>query len=244
MNATTTVAPVTAGIRPDPTIGFRRRASALALPLGIVLQLAANVVYAIVSTESGLSDTETGAETLELYGRYPGAVTAATVLAMTGVLVLIPGLLAAVRVVRPHRPRLGLWAVVLMLAGYVAYFGIVTTNFGTLALADAAAARPEAGLAAVADASQPPAALPFFLLFVVGNLMGMLLLGLAVLLSRGLPRWAGVLILGWPVGHSLDVFAGLGEWFAVGGGVLEIAGLVVIALVALRTPNDEWARRG
>lgn len=112
------------------------------------------------------------------------------------------------------------------------------------ALAAYAAEQPNLDLGGAVEASQSAAALPFFLLFVVGNIVGTALLALAVILSRGLPRWAGALILGWPVGHVLNVFGGLGEWFAVGGGALEIAGLSVLAVIALRTSDREWAARG
>lgn len=56
--------------------------------------------------------------------------------------------------------------------------------------------------------------------------------------------WAGVAVLGWPVGHILNVFVGLGEWFAVAGGVLEVVDLCALTAVALRTTNALWAARG
>ena len=249
MTATTSPATESPAVEdsPDPTVGFRRVGGAIALPLAFVFQLACNAIYAVVSTESGLSDTEDAAQTLEFYGRYPSAFLAMTVLAMVGVLVMVPGLLAGLRVLRPVRPRLALWAVALMVTGYICYFGIVTTNFGTLGLAEQARLHPAAELTAAVDAGQSPVLIPFFLLFVAGNLVGTLLLGLAVILGAPgarVPRVAGVLILGWPIGHALNVFAGLGEWFAVAGGALEIAGLSLLALSALRTSNSEWAARG
>ena len=180
----------------DPTVGFRRLSGAIALPIGFVLQLACNTIYAVISTESGLSDTGEAAEALTFYARYPDAFSAATLLAMLGVLAIVAGLPAALRVLRPTRPRLALWAVVLMVAGYVSYFGIVATNFSTLALALSTGGVPDARAVAVHDASASPLLLPFFLLF------------------------------------------------AVGGGLLEVAGLTVLAVVAIRTTNASWAARG
>lgn len=230
--------------RTDPTIRGRRVLGAAALPLAFVLQLACNAIYAVVSTESGLSDTNGNAETLEFYGRYPEQFLAMTLLALIGVLVMIPGLIAALRVLRPGRPRLALVAVALMIAGYVSYFGIVMTNFRTLALAQYALAHPGDGVAAILDAAEPsPAIMVFFLLFVVGNLIGTLLLGLATILSRTIPWYAGALIIGWPVGHVINI-VGAGEWFAVLGGALEIAGLGIIAARAFRTSDEVWASRG
>ena len=233
----------------DPTVGFRRMSAAIALPLGFAFQLACNTIYAIVSTESGLSDTGAASETLAFYARYPEAFSAASILAMFGVLAIVAGLPAALRVLRPVRPRLALWAVALMVGGYVSYFGIVATNFSTLALASSTGGAADPRAVAVLEASASPLLLPFFLLFVIGNLVGTLLLGLAALLGGRraggtAPRWAGALIIGWPVGHALNVFAGLGEWFAVAGGALEVAGLTALAVVAIRTTNASWASRG
>ncbi|MDN5725836.1 MAG: hypothetical protein L0G99_07900 [Propionibacteriales bacterium] len=228
----------------DPTTRIRRIGGALALPLAFALQLICNARYAWVSTESGLSDTEGNAETLEFYARYPGSVVAMSALAMVGVLIMIPGLLTALRVLRLARPRLALSAVAVMIVGYVCYFGILIMNFSTVGLAEFSRAQPGAGVAAMLDAApSAPIMMVFFGLFVLGNLVGTLLLGLAVLTSRVVPWWAGLLIMGWPVGHMINLLGG-GEWFAVAGGLLEVTGLAIVALAALRTSDSDWAARG
>ncbi|MFF2371668.1 hypothetical protein [Agromyces sp. NPDC058110] len=226
--------------RPDPTVGFRRVATAIALPLAIAAQVVTNTVYSVVTTSSGLDDLSGGAEALEFYRTFATEMQVASVASLIGSLLLVPGLLAALRVLRPSRPRLSLWAAVLMIAGYVCYFGVVTTNFLNVALAtggvDAAAALDEV--------QQMPTAVPVFLLFVIGNIVGTALLGLAVMLSRGAVPWfAGVLILAWPVSHVIGLSVG-SEWFEVAGGTLEVIGLAFIAVAALRMSNAEWVRRG
>lgn len=226
----------------DPTVGFRRRVAAIALPLAFVFQLACNTIYALVSTSSGMSDTDGTAETLRMYAAFPSEVLACTMLALVGCLLALLGLPAALRVVRPAKPRLALWAVVLMVIGYTCYFGMNFTNFDTLALAvghvDAAAAL---------DASPGGAwGAAFFLLFVIGNLGGTLMLGLAVVLGGrrvGVPWWAGLLVMGWTLGHVINIVGG-GEWFAVAGGALEVMGLSIVAAAALRTSDEEWGSRG
>lgn len=221
----------------DPTVGFRRIAGALALPAAFALQAGTNTIYAWVTRDGG-GDTGTGDETLAFYAVHGGPMLVASILALIGSLLVVPGVLAAVRVLRPTRPRLSLVAGLLMISGYIAYFGIVFTNFLTIALATT---RPDAG--AVVDAAHDSPAIAFFLLFVVGNLGGTLLLGIAVIVSRTVPWWAGVLIIGWPVGHVINIIV-VDEWFAVAGGVLEVIGLSIVAATALRTTNDEWSRRG
>ena len=228
----------------EPTAGFRRRAAALALPLAFAVQLVCNTLYAWVSTTSGMTDTGAAADALALYGAFPDEAIAACTLAMVGSMLALLGLPAALRVFRPARPRLALWAVGLMMTGYLCYFGINFTGFDTVALA-------VGGVDAAAALDTSPAtlwALPFFLLFVIGNLLGTLLLGFTVVLAPrkrdvGVPWWAGLLIAGWPVGHIINIVVG-NEWFAVAGGALEIVGLAYVAAAVLRLSDREWIRRG
>lgn len=220
----------------DPTVGFRRRAGALALPIAFLVQGASLTAYAIVAGNSGMA---TGAQDLELYGAHPDALRAVIVLAMTGSLLAVPGILAAMRVLRPSRPRLSLIAGILMIGGYVSYFGIAMTGFDTLALA---ATRTDA--AAALDATQgEPGAVGFFLLFVAGNLIGTSVLAVAVLLTRSLPKIAGVLILAWPVSHVIGLSVG-SEWFEAVGCGLEVVGFCLLAARAMRMANSEWAAQG
>ncbi len=67
------------------------------------------------------------------------------------------------------------------------------------------------------------------LTFVVGNLIGTFLLGLALFRARVVPRWAAVLVLVWPVAHILG-----GPWGEVLGAAVEAVGLAVVGLTVLR----------
>ncbi|GAB3806036.1 hypothetical protein GCM10028798_28510 [Humibacter antri] len=228
----------------DPTIGFRRVAGAVMLPLAFACQLVCNVTYA-VAADGNAGDGGTGEQSLEFYASHASSMVLATVFALVGCLLAVPGILAALRILRPSKPRLGLWAAVLMIAGYVAYFGLSMTNFDSLALARSDLPRAAAG--AVLDAAQgSPAAMPVFIVFVAGNLVGTLLLGLAVVLGGrrcGVPWWAGLLVIAWTVGHVINIVGG-GEWFAVAGGALEVVGLAFLAAAVLRTSDTEWSLRG
>lgn len=223
----------------DPTTGFRRVAGAVALPLAFVLQLATNTIYAWATRDGG-GDTGSSEEAIEFYAAHPGEMLVASVVALVGCFLVVPGVLAALRVLRPTRPRLSLIAGSLMIAGYTTYFGIVFTNFLTLALARSGATESARILQ---DGQDGPVALSIFGIFVIGNIIGTLLLGLAVVLSKDLPWWSGALIIGWPVGHVVNIIL-VNEWFAVAGGALEIVGLVVVARAALRLSNPEWVARG
>jgi|GEM_PF-1725961 len=226
------------------TARFRRVASAAALPLAFTCQVLANTIYAVANTQSGLTDTGPVAEMLEMYARYPMAIAVSSALATIGTLAVIPGLLAALKLVRPARPRLGLWAVALMIAGYVCYFAIAFSNFLTIGWAKFAYANTGIDIAGATEKVQESLfPMPYFALFVVGNLIGTALLAIAVMRSSHLPRIAGILILGWPVGHIINL-VGVGEWAAVAGGLLEVAGVVMLARIALRTPDAKWVALG
>lgn len=221
----------------DPTIGFRRAVSAFALPLGFAAQVVANTAYSI-ATSAGGSDTD-GAAALELYGREPGLLTLATVAAMLGSFLIVAGAPAALRVVRPRAPRLGLVAAIVLGAGYLCYIGIVADGFLTVALA-------ESGLdaaAALDAADAAPAGVWVFPVFVLGNMLGALLLGIAVIRSREVPWPVGAAIALWMPAHIAGLVVGT-EWIQVAGGTIQTVGCLVLALRAVRIPDAEWVARG
>ncbi|MFV0435167.1 MAG: hypothetical protein ACK5LO_14490 [Leucobacter sp.] len=225
----------------DPTIGFRRTASAIALPLAFFLQLVCNVIYLMIQTESGLDDTGNAAEALEMAGRYPAQFTAMSLLAFAGSLVLVPGALAALRVLRPTKPRLALWAAVSLIMGYFVYGGSVLRNADQIGLAVAGFGPT---VASALDANPYLAAFnPLMILFLWGNLVGPILLGIAVILSRSFPWYVGALIMAWSVLHPIGLILGT-EAGAVAGGALQIIGCAFLAARALRTSDAEWAARG
>lgn len=225
----------------DSTIGFRRGGAAVALPLSFGLQLVCNSIYLIVQSESGLNDTGTSAEALEMIARYPTQYTAMSLLAFAGSLLLIPGALAALRVLRPAKPRLALWAVVSLIAGYAVYGGTALGNGDAVGLAVAGLGPDVAG--ALDTNPYGAAFMAPMVLFLWGNLGGPILLGLAIILSRTFPWYVGALIMSWSVLHPIGLVLGT-EGGAVIGGVLQVCGCLFIAARALRTPNREWAARG
>lgn len=204
--------------------GVRRVGTALAMllaPWGFVI---ANACYAW-ATQDGGSD-ETGREALALGAAHPSLMRVATIAAMLGCLLLIPATIGAMAFTRPGANRLGLLAGSLMIGGYVAYFGIVMRDFVVQAMVERGG--PTDDYAAVFDASSE-AAIPWLLLFVAGNLLGTLLLGVALLRARTVSLWAAVAICGWPVLHVTGLIAGT-EWFAVAGATLEAAGFAALAV--------------
>jgi hypothetical protein len=80
----------------------------------------------------------------------------------------------------------------------------------------------------------------FFGLFLLGHLVGPLLLGIALLISRRVPLWAGIALIAGdllhPVAfvvlgsHALDAFCYL----------VFAAGMAMAARAVVATPNDQW----
>lgn len=78
-----------------------------------------------------------------------------------------------------------------------------------------------------------------FALFVVGNVAGTFLLGLALLRSHAVAAWAAIAVMAWPVLHIIGVAAGT-EWFEVAGAALQAAGLAAAGVGVLRRAGG-WA---
>lgn len=80
----------------------------------------------------------------------------------------------------------------------------------------------------------------FFGLFLLGHLVGPLLLGIGLLISRRVPAWAGIALI---VGDLLHPVA----FVVLGSHALDAlcylvfaAGMAMAARAVLATPNDEW----
>ncbi|MGW5668569.1 hypothetical protein [Micromonospora sp. NPDC003776] len=212
-----------------PTDTPRRVGTAGAMflaPWGFVV---ANAGYAW-ATRNGGSD-ETGAGSIALAAAQPTPIRVGAIAALLGCLLIIPATLGAMGFTRTRANRLGLLGGSLMIGGYVAYFGAVMTGFVALAMAERGG--PTGDYAAVLDAASN-AAIPFLLLFVAGNLLGTLLLGIALLRAGTVPIWAAAGICAWPLLHVAGLLAGT-EWFEVAGAALQAVGFAALAVRLLRS---------
>ncbi len=151
-----------------------------------------------------------------------------TFAAMVGCLLLVPAVLGAMSLVRVRAARVGLVGGVLMIAGYICYFALLFQGYATIALASHGGASPDN--IEVQDLMQNQGVyIGVALTFVVGNLIGTFLLGLALLRARAVPRWAAVLVLVWPGAHVLG-----GSWGEVIGAAAEAVGLSMVGLALLQ----------
>ncbi len=147
-----------------------RPLSALAMllaPWGFVV---ANTAYMLAIRDGGNEDTSL--DTLALYAAHPDLVRLAVVGGLVACLLVVPAVLGLFRLAPSSRlVRVG---GSLMIAGYICYFAVLSSALTTLAMAE----QGEPALFAKAlDAAQGEVAgIGIFALFVLGNLVGTLLL--------------------------------------------------------------------
>ncbi|MEU7004686.1 hypothetical protein [Nonomuraea sp. NPDC046570] len=206
---------------------FRRTAAGLCLVLAPLLHVAALVADPAIRQ---------GGDTIGVYGRYPGQVSISASLLHWSWVLLVPGIIGMVHLIRDRAVVFG------HLAGGVALLGVV--NFSGLMLGDFFYSRLERAMPAeqgarLADeAFADPGALFGFQIPGFAGLLGLFLLGLALAYARQAPWWAPFAMLAGIVGAP---------FFPVGtvvGGLLFLAGSGVIGLRMLRMSNAEWARPG
>jgi hypothetical protein len=118
---------------------------------------------------------------------HPGRQAAIIWLAYVGILTLVPGLFAAARVCRDAAPRLTAWALALSVPGYLSLGMMLGADQLLWSTHDAGLSA--ATSAAVVDAAHPGIDVSIGV-FVIGHVVGTVLLGLALLRSGRIPAWA------------------------------------------------------
>ncbi|MDP9219544.1 MAG: hypothetical protein M3P23_03285 [Actinomycetota bacterium] len=213
---------MTTEIRTRRTLRTRQVGQAAALFAAPWFFVAANAADAWTTRHGGNDETAKGAILLSV--AHPSLEKWGTLAAMLGCLLLIPAVLGAMSLARERAARLSLIGGVLVITGYVCYFGLVFQGLATIALAQHGGATPDH--IAVQELTMNQA---FFvgpaLTFVLGNIVGTFLLGLALLRARAIPKWAGLAIMAWPVLHILGGSPG-----EVVGAVVEAVGLTVVGV--------------
>ncbi|MGW5261141.1 hypothetical protein ACWEQG_09215 [Microbispora sp. NPDC004025] len=209
------------------------------LPLALALFTApwgfvvANGAYAWATRAGG--DDSTGANALALVAAHPGLYRLSTVAAMLGSLLMVPAALGARRLVGDRSRRLGALGATLVAGGYICYFAVAFTGITDIVMAERGG-RVDDYAAVIDGAQSEPMGIWVFLLFVLGNLAGTLLLGLALLRARVVPLWAAAGVLAWPPLHVIGLVAGT-EWFEVAGAITQAAGLAVTGARLLSAPG-------
>jgi hypothetical protein len=213
---------------------LRRTGLAIALftaPWGLLI---GNATYAWI-TRNGGSDL-TGRDALALAMAHPTSYRFATVATLLGSALMVPAALGAMRAIGSRLTRPALVGGVVLAAGYICYFGAVLSNTTTLAMA--ARGGPTDDYVAVLDTSiSHPSTVGVYVVFILGNLIGTLVIGIALLRSRVVPVWGAVGVIAWAPFHVIGLVIG-SEWFEVVGALLQAVGFATVGAALL----GRWGR--
>jgi hypothetical protein len=210
----------------------RRIGAALILPLGpLAITLLRLCLPSFTAGDSRTTIAETAAA--------PGRAAAVVWLSLVLVFTLIPGVLAAGRLVQRRAPVLALLAVGLLVPGFAA---LLFASGDPMILALSGGAVPADAGARVLDAFAAEPAIGIAMgVFIAGHIVGMVLLGVAFLRARVMPAVvaAGV-IVSQPL-HLASVITGIRPLDGVAWGLTTL-GFLWAARAVLRTPDAEWDR--
>ncbi len=118
---------------------------------------------------------------------HPGAQSAVLWLGYLAVLTLVPGFLAAAALTRATSPRLTLWSIGLVVPAYLSMGALLATD-QLLWSGSQAGLSPET-VASMLDTPHPTMLISVGI-FVLGHVIGTVLLGVAFLRTRCIPVWA------------------------------------------------------
>ena len=217
-----------------PTGTAARWAVALLLPMGPAAVAVLRFLLPYY-TADGPAGTVTAVQ------RHPGRESAVLWLAYVAVLTLVPGVYAAARVCRAGAPRLTAWALGLSVPGYLSLGMLLGTDHLLWSASDAGL--PGRDSVALISAAHPTIGISVGV-FVLGHVIGTVLLGLALLRSGRIPVWAAwatavsqplhfvaTVILGSP---QVDLFA----WS------LTALGMAMVARTILKEGTEMTAEAG
>ncbi|QNE22579.1 hypothetical protein F1D05_37640 [Kribbella qitaiheensis] len=213
------------------TRGWSRWAAALILPIGP----AAVAVLRYVLPYDTVDDSATMVSKVVAA---PGRMSLVLWLGFIAVLTLVPAAYSVGRVTRQRAPRLTMVALLLLIPGYLS-LGWLTAEDQFL-WSGAKAGMDAGAITRLADAMHPSAAVAG-VFFVLGHVLGTILLGIALWRTRVVARWAALaVIVSQPIhfiaaviiaNHPLDLF----------GWGLQAVGFAAVGWAILKLPNDKWA---
>jgi hypothetical protein len=205
--------------------------AAVLLPIGPAAVAALRFVLPYTNTDSS-------AAVVSSINAHRAAESAVVWLGLVATLTIVPAVAFAGRAVARRCPRLATTAVLLLVPGYLC--------LGWLNVVDAAVlfgvrhgVAPET--LAQMYAGMHPAQVVAEGVFVVGHVLGTILLGVGMLRSRLVAAWAAwITIAAQPLHFVAAVIVG-SHWLDLIAWGLNTIGFAALAAATLRLPDDEWA---
>ena len=204
--------------------------AALILPIGPALIAALRYVMPY-------STTDDEKVIVRNVAAHQGTQSAIVWLGFAGVLLLVPAVLWVARLCRPRAPRLTAAALLLLVPGYTALAFLVASDAAVLFavrhhLPTATAADMYTGLHPIVSAAGG--------VFVLGHVVGTVLLGVALLRTRVVPRWAAAATIAAQPLHFVAAIIVSSHALDLVGWGLNAVGFAVVSVAILRLRDEEW----
>lgn len=157
---------------------------------------------------------------------------------MVGLFTLLPGAYAALKLLRRTTPRLAAWTGAFLIPGYLAMPALIAVDAFAL-VAPGLGLEPAVESGILTALMELPQLLVLVLVFVVGHVVGTVLLGVTMMVGRAAPLVIGILMTVSQPLHLAAVIIGNPtlDLFAWG---LTAVGMGFLAHRVLRTPDDAW----
>lgn len=214
---------------------FGRTLTGLALIVGPALMLVASIVMPNTDNDNKLKE-------LNSVAAHKSAYLWGSVLFLLGTLTLLAASVGIIHLFRNTRVTLGQIAGSLLLVGTA-----VTTAFYAFSIVEYEMVnQPGLNRAELAkylhEANQTAAGAPLFILFLLGIVLGLILLAIAAWRRKLIPIWAAILVF---LGGLFAFVGGHDQTASIIDSVLLLIPFVVLARAVLSMSDEEWdAPRG
>jgi hypothetical protein len=207
-----------------------RLLAALVLPIG---PLAVAGLRYVLPYFSASTPRETAIDVLAAEGRQSVVLWLGLIATFT----LLPGVLAVGRLTRRGAPKMTAAAMLMVVPGYLALTYMIGSDL--VLWTGARAGLDPSALAELADTVHPTSNIAA-VVFVVGHVIGTVLLGLALLCSSTVPAWAAIVtVVAQPMHFVAFVILGSPALDCAAWAANSVA-FAVVAVAILRLPDDEW----
>ncbi|MFI5706241.1 hypothetical protein [Kribbella sp. NPDC051620] len=212
------------------TRGISRWAAAIVLPLGPAAVAVLRFVLPYYTTD------DTNGMAAKVIAE-PGRGSAVLWVGFLAVLTLVPAAYAAGKLTRRRAPKLTLVALALLIPGYLALGWLASED--QLFWSGAHAGLDAGTVTRIAEAVHPTGSIAG-VFFVMGHVLGTILLGVALWRSQVVARWAAVaVIVSQPIHIVAAVIIPSHPLDLVGWG-LQAVGFAAVGWAILQLRNDEW----
>lgn len=168
----------------------------------------------------------------------PGIGTFMFWVGIVGLFTLLPGAYAALKLLRRTTPRLAAWTAAFLIPGYLAMPALVAVDAFAL-VAPGLGLDPAVESGILTALTELPPLLVLVLVFVVGHIVGTVLLGVTMIVGRAAPLVVGILMAVSQPLHLTAVIIGNPTLDLVAWGLTAV-GMGFLARRVLQTRNDDW----